>query len=235
MPAWFLPGQSHTWVVIVHGYKEPRTEGLRYLPFLNQMGFPVLDITYRNDVGAPPSPDHLYHIGDTEWRDVEASVQYALGHGASNVVLYGISMGGGIVETFLHRSSYAHQVQGAILDSPALDWRAVLDLQAGARHLPPFLTSIAEQVISWRAGIDFSTLDQVHLATSLTTPTLLFQGTADTTVPFSSGDAFAHARPDLVTYQRLKGGLHTQAWNYDEKAYNAALKTFLTSTIHAGS
>lgn len=37
----------------------------RILPALTQMGSPVLLLSYRNDAGAPSSPDGYYHLGGT--------------------------------------------------------------------------------------------------------------------------------------------------------------------------
>jgi pimeloyl-ACP methyl ester carboxylesterase len=206
MPAWYVPGKRSTWVILVHGRKSDRTDGLRPIPTLTSLGLPVLDITYRNDVGAPQSPDHLFHLGVTEWQDVQAAVRYALAHGGHDVILYGYSMGGGIVEYFLHHSDQ--------------------------RGLPSILTLVAKQVIAHRLGLaSLDPLNAVDQAGSLHTPTLLFHGTADTTVPISTSDAFARARPDLVTYFRVPGAEHTQEWNANPAFYDAKLKTFLLRVL----
>ena len=59
-------------------------------------GMASLLISYRNDGLAPSAPDGRYGLGSTEWRDVEAAIEYALDHGAAGVVLFGWSMGGAI-------------------------------------------------------------------------------------------------------------------------------------------
>lgn len=229
MPAWYVAGTRATWVLMVHGRGGSRQEGLRILPTLHRLGLPVLDLSYRNDVGAPRSPDGLYHLGGTEWRDVEAGVQYAVDHGAERVVLYGWSMGGAVVEAFLQRSAYAGKVVAAVLDAPVLDWRATLDLQAANRGLPGFLTTVAEHIISWRIGIDWDDFDLVRHADRIRVPTLLLHGGTDTTVPVEPARALARARPSVVTYREFARADHTQEWNVDPAAYEAAVMRFLSA------
>ncbi|MBA2287949.1 MAG: alpha/beta hydrolase [Ktedonobacteraceae bacterium] len=226
LPAWFLPGPRTTWVLMVHGYNATREEGLRVLPRVAGLGFPVLNIAYRNDAGAPLSADRLYHLGDTEWQDVEASVQYALEHGARDLILYGWSMGGCIVETFLHRSSYVTHIQAVILDSPILSWHAAaVRVMHETLHLPLWFIRIVEWIIA-RRGVNFAALNYLPVAHKRTLPTLLFHGTIDSRAPVTASDTFVQACPDLVIYQRIPGVDHVQAWNADPQAYEHALTTF---------
>jgi len=125
----------------------------------------VLDVAYRNDAGAPLDPSHRYGYGATEWRDLEAAVQYARGHGAQQVVLFGSSMGGSIVASFLEHSASASAVRGVVLDAPALDFRATVDFGATQRSLPlglpipGVLTSVAEWIAGWRYHVEWAAVD----------------------------------------------------------------------------
>ena len=53
------------------------------------------------------SADGYHRYGQTEWEDLAAAIQYALDHGAEDVVLVGYSMGGAIVVSLLYRSPLA--------------------------------------------------------------------------------------------------------------------------------
>jgi alpha-beta hydrolase superfamily lysophospholipase len=234
-PAWFVPPPAEddaaTWVITVHGRGADRRECLRVLPLLHRMGFPVLAITYRNDVEAPASPDGHYHLGDTEWEDLEAAVEYAYAAGAQRVVLYGWSMGAAIIGAYLDRAKRASEVVGAVVwDCPLLDWKATLRQQAALRRLPPGLTVLASTVTRRRIGIDFKRFDLPRRHPAVRPPTLLFHGAADTAVPAGPARALAVSAPDAgwaLRYIEVAEAEHTATWNADPPSYERALADFL--------
>jgi dienelactone hydrolase len=234
MPAWYVPptsAASTTWVIAIHGRRGTMTEPLRVLPTLAAGGHPTLVISYRNDPDAPPSPDGFYHLGDTEWRDVDAAIGYARAHGATAVVLYGWSMGGTLVVTAMRRMPAADAafVHALVLDSPAIDWTSVLNLQGAQRKLPGFVIWTAERIIEWRAGLSLSNVDGRPFARQLAVPTLIFLDSSDTTVPNGPTlDFVAAAPPGMVNLVRTTGGDHTGSWNVDPVAYEAKVTGFLS-------
>src|SRR3954462_3671929 len=79
VPAWLVPpdpsaAAGDRWAILVHGRGARREECLRAVPVMHELGFTTLIPMYRNDIGAPPSPDGRYNLGLSEWRDVEAGV-----------------------------------------------------------------------------------------------------------------------------------------------------------------
>jgi dienelactone hydrolase len=235
MPAWFVPptgAASTVWVIAVHGRRGTLVEPLRILPTLAASGHPTLVISYRNDPNAPRSPDGYYHLGDTEWRDVEAAIGYARAHGATGVVLYGWSMGGTLTVTALRRMGAADVafVHAAVLDSPAIDWTTVLNYQGEQRSLPGFVIWTAERLIELRGDLSLSGLDGRPYAPKLTVPTLVFLDSSDRTVPNGPTlDFVAATPPGLVTLVKTTGGDHTGSWNVDPAAYEAKVTGFLAN------
>jgi uncharacterized protein len=241
-PAWLVGGRRDTWVILVHGYNAARTETLRTLATVTRLGYPALAVSYRNDPGAPHSPDGLRRWGATEWRDLEAATRYAVGHGAGGVVLAGFSMGGAVVTSFLLSSPLAARVRGVVLDAPALDLGAVIDRGAVDRDLPvlgtpvpPALTEVAKGIAGLRWHLDWGQLDYVDRAGRLATPMLVFHQTGDPTVPVAISEALAAARPDLVTLERFGGDGHGQSWNVDRPRYERALRAFLERVAPAAA
>ena len=227
LPAWKVDGSSDTWVIFVHGWRADREEALRMLPTISSLGLPSLVISYRNDAGAPPNSDGLIWWGATEWQDLEAAVDYAAAQGARSIVLYGYSMGGGISISFLEHSTRSGLVSGVILDAPVLDFDALVDFQAGRRHLPGFLTAAGKKFASWRFGVDWSSMDYVTGFDRVHVPVLLFHGTNDDRAPIDVSRRLARDHSDIVTYIEVPGAGHVRSWNVDPAAYQQNVETFL--------
>jgi uncharacterized protein len=227
MPAWLIPGRSCTWAIVAHGLNGDQQIGLRIAPTLHREGLPTMLISYREDLGAPTSSDGLHHMGQTEWRDMEAAARYALSHGARRLLLVGYSMGGALTAQFMERSPLANRVAGLVLDAPALDWRSILESNATEMGLPSFLALPVEWAIDARIDPDWDSLDALEHSEDFHLPILLFHGTDDELIPISDSDAFAAELPRWVTYYRVPKAGHTEAWNLDPRLYDRRLAAFL--------
>lgn len=238
-PAWLFPaprGASKAWVIAVHGRGTTRSEVLRAAPVFREAGVTSLAVSYRNDGEAPRSDSGRYGLGATEWRDVEAAIEYAAARGARRIVLMGWSMGGAIVLQTSLQTSRPDLIDSVILESPVVDWRGVLDFQARALHVPSPVTHIALRQLTmpaWsrvvRAGdaISLDDLDIVSRATELTHPILLLHSDDDGFVPSEASRGLAAARPDLVTLVSYDQARHTKLWNFDEERWAGYLRGWL--------
>jgi alpha-beta hydrolase superfamily lysophospholipase len=235
LPAWYFPGHGSTFVIGVHGQNGSRNDLLRVVGIVHRMGFPALDITYRNDLGAARDPSGYLGYGQTEWRDLQAAVQWALAHGAQRVVLAGQSMGGAVVAAFLQHSPLASKVTRVVFDAPMLDLRAVVDYGASQRSLPVLgrgvpapLVWTAEQIAAIRFGINWAATDYLSNTAWLKVPALVTHGTGDTKVPISISARLKAASPSLVTFARFAGAGHLESWNANQARYTSLLESVLS-------
>jgi pimeloyl-ACP methyl ester carboxylesterase len=232
-PAWFVPGDRKTWVVVLHGFSMSRIDNVRVLPALRNAGYPTLTITYRNDAGAPEDPSGLLRYGLTEWKDLEAGVEYAIGRGSAGVVLMGVSMGGGVIAAFLERSDLAEEVRALVLDAPMLDFSQTIDDNASRERLPvigtplpPGVTATAKMIARLRWGIEWSDLDYLEHPSMFSMPILVFHGTGDETVPIGTSDELKRLVPQTQLV-RCPGAGHIECWNRDPRAYESKMISFL--------
>lgn len=244
LPAWRVPpegiddGAPHPWAILVHGRGAPREECVRGIPVLHGLGYTCLVPAYRNDQGAPRGVDGRYHMGLSEWRDVDASITYARANGATKIVLMGWSMGGAIVLQTAHQSPQADHIDALILDAPAIDWRDIFAHQARVNHIPPAVrdgaSAIFDHTHGWRVlgshmPVPLDDLDWVRRAADLAHRTLLIHSVDDDFVPSGPSLALATARPDVVTWEPFATARHCQEWNVDWQRWEAAVRRFLTS------
>ncbi|WP_392669508.1 alpha/beta hydrolase [Streptomyces sp. LN785] len=228
LPAWFLPGPRDTWVITVHGLGTTREHPMNVMEFLHGLRLPVLDPAYRGDPGAPRSPDGLAHLGESEWRDLDAAVRFAVRYGAEKVVLYGWSTGASMALHAAVNSALRDRICGLVLDSPVLDWATTLRALATARGVPAPLLPLALRAAQGQTGLHGARLLDTSLPQTLRVPTLIFHGPDDTLAPWRPSRELAGRRPDLVALHTVPKAPHAAMWNADPDRYEEALRRFLT-------
>ncbi len=236
MAAWYVPGTTDTWAVMVHGKGADRDETLRAMkPFIDA-GHPVLSIRYRNDLDSPLDPSGFYQYGATEWQDIEGAVQYAVETGAQEVILVGLSSGAAHITSFLNESALRGKVIGAVFDAPNIDIERAVDFGASQRTLPVIGTDIPSSLVTvakffsrLRFGLDWNELDYVARAADVSFRTLVFHGTADDTVPLDVSRRLNESARFGVTLIEAQDGLHVGSWNIAPDAYEGAITNYLES------
>lgn len=244
-PAWLVPAEKGTddWVIQVHGRGVTRAETIRAVPVFRSAGYTSLLVSYRNDGVAPDSADRRYALGGTEWRDVEAAIEFAVAQGAKNIVLMGWSMGGATSLQSAILSPHRELFRGLALESPVVDWRSVLDFQASQNRVPLIVRLGALELLGSKWGkaftgqaepIDLDSLNIVKRAHELTLPTLLMHSADDGFVPVDASRELALLRPDLVTYEEFTDARHAKLWNYDPQRFDRVISDWLR-TLRAPS
>ena len=240
LAAWQVPAAgeiSDRWAILVHGRGAQRGECLRAVPVFHTLGLIALIPSYRNDVGAPSSSDGRYSLGLSEWRDLEAAILYAVENGASEIVLFGYSMGAAIILQTLDRSSLSDRVSAVILDAPVIDWSDVLRHHGALNKIPGPVGRLSRSLIGRRWArrlvgvhepIDVALTNWEHRSDELTHPTLLIHSLDDEFVPAGPSISLASKRPDLVRFEPWHDARHTQEWNVDPERWDAVVREFLS-------
>ena len=226
LPAWFVPGARDVWVIAVHGLGTTREHAMNLMGFLDRRRVPVLAPAYRGDLGAPRPTDGLSHLGETEWRDLDAAIRHAVRNGAQGVVLLGWSTGAAMALRAAERSALRDRVRGLVLDSPVLSWETTLRALAAAHHTPRPLLPLAVRAAQGRTGLH--TGGTATDPDRVMVPTLIFHGPGDRVAPWGPARRLAAARPELIALHTVRDAPHNCMWNADPAAYEEALRRFLT-------
>lgn len=241
-PAWVVRADDPNapWAVLVHGRGVTRAETIRAVPVFRAAGYSVVLASWRNDGVAPPSVDGRYGLGSTEWEDVDSVLRWLTAQDAQSVVLMGWSMGGAVVLQTLLRSRFARLVDGVVLESPVVDWHAVLKSQSQLLRLPRPVRKVAQRLLrtpvlhrlaGLQAPVDLRELDMVTRSDELTVPILLLHSDDDGFVPSSASHDLARARPDLVRLEIQTTARHTKLWNHDADWFDARILAWLTEVV----
>ncbi|MDQ0664691.1 pimeloyl-ACP methyl ester carboxylesterase [Arthrobacter ulcerisalmonis] len=242
-PAWKFPPATagtaaSTWAIHVHGMGGKRAGALRGVPAAHKLGLTSLVVSFRNDGDAPPSIDARYSLGQNEWLDLEAAIQFAVDQGAERLVLFGWSLGGSMALRASDLSAHLDRIVGLVLIAPVLNWTKTLTSNGSSSGLPGPVTKLGIRMLGAAAGrwvtgleqpIDLSALDWVARAGDLKKPTLILHGARDKSTPVAVSERLVELRPDLVQLERFDVPGHSLEWNGDTEKWEAAVSSFLKS------
>jgi pimeloyl-ACP methyl ester carboxylesterase len=225
---WLVPADGGSLgAIYVHGIGGLRENGLRQLSVLHEAGIPTLMIGYRNDPWGPKGNRPFYSFGLDEWRDLEASVQWARNHGAERIILVAESMGAGITGQFLKQSPEAKRVIALVLDAPAIDFRAIVSRYAGWIPLGQLIVPFGYRLARALLPVDLETAIVANVVCDFPGPVFTAHGTSDLLVPLKvSRDLVAARAPGTTVLVETKAQ-HLRSWHANREGYRTELLRFL--------
>jgi pimeloyl-ACP methyl ester carboxylesterase len=240
-PAWLFPGKkTDTWVIHIHGSWTERSIMFRDVQAFRPLGFTSLVPSFRSDQEVSPPQAESSHLGQTEWRDVESAVAYAVTHGARRIILSGWSMGGTIALLTAEGSAYRDRIVGIVLVGPVTSWRRTITAGAARAGVPAvgagLVMSLLQaplfaRMLGLEEPINFDALDWIDVPNRVAVPTLVLHSSADQEVPWEISAAFQRANPDTVTLIPLPEAHHTQEWNASPCTFTNELTSWISKTI----
>lgn len=232
-PAYLTSSGDDGVVIFVHGFRGDYSREvfaqLRAKDLMD-MGFRSMIISYRNDRGLPKDPSGIFQYGVSEWKDIDAAIDEARKI-SENVVLWGISGGGGPVSSWIQNTDDISKVSGIIYEAPVISFWESVEVNGAARFpwLPQGLFSYFKIVTELRYGVDFDSMDFRDAVINSDIPVLLFHGDDDEWVPVEMSDLIAESRNKNLTYIRSENVGHVTSWNADPENYVLQMSVFLSS------
>lgn len=226
---------NDAWAIHVHGRGALPVETLRGVTPFAEAGIRSLVIAYRNDFGAPPAKGGRYGLGLSESLDVDAALGWVRQQGARSVTLVGWSMGATACVLAAANGANAELVDSMVLDSPALDWKALLRHQAKLGGAPSFIADLGmlllkkgliEGSMPGERGTDLDALTSSKLTSTIRVPTLIHASAGDTFVPWQGSLRAAQHRSSLVRLH-AGSGEHVKLWNVDPATWEAETSHFI--------
>ena len=234
---WKVPGMrpahESTWVIHVHGLGSRRSQTLRGVMTFSSLGFTSLVPTYRTSLDGGVTTPPRSHLGLSEWEDIARAQAYAVASGAEKIIYVGWSLGASIALQTMRRAPRS-EVAGALLISPALDWRAIVLSAVEAMQAPRWLgrwalsgfnliRAAGEPRVAW------GSLPGTSPTTDPRVPLMIFHGTCDRSVPIQLSRDVVARNPGSAQLVEFPEAGHTLEWNSDPDAWDQHIHTWCKS------
>jgi len=187
LAAWYWPSRNGAAVILLHGYKQIRSEMLPIAAMLARHGYGVMLPAMR---GHGESDGELVTFGYYETRDMEAAFQYLLAQpevARDRIGILGNSMGGAIAILY---ASQTPAIKAVVAQSPytTIDEMVAANVKRTV-NLPPFpMTPMIVFFVERKAGFpvkEFAPID--HIAKISPRPVFIMTGGKDTWVNPNGG------------------------------------------------
>ncbi|MFA6636747.1 MAG: alpha/beta hydrolase [Candidatus Omnitrophota bacterium] len=204
--SWFIPGDKGGFTILFScGNAGNISHRLDKIAMMNDMGFNVFIFGYRGYGKSEgiPSEKGFY-------RDIDAAYEYLVDDRAispENIILYGESIGGGVVIELASR-----RPAGALITEEA--FTSVKDMARLAFPLIPHI-------------IFSSRFDNLAKIGDVDCPKLIIHSVDDEIVPFSQGERLFEAAGEPKKFLRLRGG-HNTAFRDSMRAYKEGIRSFVS-------
>ena len=232
--AWMAQEDSSKWVIHVHGRKAAMGETLRNFKVFLELGYSQLTISHETDPEPFGLGSHQSYLGLTEWKQIEAAVDYAKKQGAKDIVLFGWSLGGMFIGQYLRKTNEPG-IRAAIFDSPMFDIRNTLRVQA---QMSGYSTQFADEVCELIRNskllkfLGYPAIDVDSLSLSKNTlesdlPMLVMYSSNDGYISWEDSPKFCELNSSAIAIQ-FSGARHCRLKNSNPDRYEQVIRDFIS-------
>lgn len=239
-PAWLIPGTGDdaVWAVHLHGIRTQRSVVLPSVSALLPTGVTSLVPSWRGDSEGPSTVGGGSSLGQEEWRDVEAALEFAVASGARSIVLVGWSMGAMISTLLLQNSRLSDRVVGLVMVAPVTSWRTLVAQAVRAARLPAFIGSLVEgilrtpglcRLVGLEGPVRLAALDSA--AATVTVPTLVIHNPGDPLAPFAATVDFVNQNGEYAELVVFEEAPHAMEWNREPQRFEETMTNWVADVL----
>lgn len=224
----FFPnGESHKWVLLLHGYTGWKEEMYPFAYWYYEQGYHVIapDLRCQGE-----SEGDYIGMGWTDHYDCMLWIDYILSQDSdAKIVLHGQSMGASAALMVTGEENLPENIQAVISDCAYTDAYSMFGEKIKEWfHLPAFpLVDTACLVLRMRGGYDLKAASAMNAVEKSSVPTLFIHGDADAMISVQMSKDLYEAASCEKELLIVEGAGHAQSQDKNPDLYYGTIKAFL--------